>query len=171
MVPDLGRRPAAMRSQEKRLSIDGNYRDPERSAGYQVRRCHRRFDRLLTSYLAPHGLKTGFWYYLRILWIEDGVSQKHLSALTNVAENTTASLLNMMVADGLVTRTRDEHDGRKFRIHLTEKGRALESELIDYAGDINRVASAGIEPGEMDICLSVLRGMSDNLADAFEGLS
>ncbi len=150
------------------MLIDGKHLDPERSAGYQVRRCHRRFDRLLTSYLARHGLKTGFWYYLRILWIEDGVSQKELSALTNVAENTTASLLNMMVAEGLVTRTRDEHDRRKVRIHLTERGRSLEAELIDYAADLNMVAAAGVTPAEMETCLSVLRRMSANLAEALE---
>lgn len=53
--------------------------DPEQSLGYQVRRCHRRFDRLLSAYLARHDLKTGFWYYLRVLWLKDGVTQKYLT--------------------------------------------------------------------------------------------
>ncbi|MCJ2187603.1 MarR family winged helix-turn-helix transcriptional regulator [Novosphingobium beihaiensis] len=145
--------------------------DPEKSAGYQVRRCHRRFDRLLNSYLARHDLKTGFWYYLRILWIQDGVSQKYLSDMTNVAENTTASIINAMVNEGLVTRERDKQDKRKFCIRLTERGRALEGELMHYAAQINRVAAAGIDPAEIDLCLSVLRRMSENLADAFADLS
>lgn len=142
--------------------------DPGTSAGYQVRRCHRRFDRLLTSYLSRHGLKTGFWYYLRILWIQDGVSQKYLSDMTNVAENTTASILNSMAQEGLITRERNKHDKRKFDVCLTDKGRALESELMGYAAKINDVAAEGIDQAEIDQCLTVLEKMSTNLARAFE---
>ncbi|MFK5073796.1 MarR family winged helix-turn-helix transcriptional regulator, partial [Klebsiella pneumoniae] len=75
---------------------------PTRSLGYQVRRCHRRFDRLLSSRLARHGLDTGFWYYLRVLWHGDGVNQKYLSDATGVAENTTAKLITAMEKRGLV---------------------------------------------------------------------
>ena len=65
---------------------------PDQSAGYQVRRCHRRLDRLLHYYLGKHDLKSGYWYYLRVLWMNDEVSQKCLSDMANVAENTTAVL-------------------------------------------------------------------------------
>jgi len=150
------------------LPTKTNHLDPELSAGYQVRRCHRRFDRLLNAYLAKHSLKTGFWYYLRVLWTKDGVSQKYLSDMTNVAENTTASIINTMVTEGMVTRTRDENDRRKFSIRLTDRGKSLEGELMHYAADINRVATAGIAQSELDLCLSVLRRMSENLAEAFD---
>lgn len=133
-----------------------------------MRRCHRRFDRLLNYYLGKHDLKSGFWYYLRILWINDDVSQKYLSDMTNVAENTTASIINAMVAEGLVTRERDQQDKRKFCIRLTKRGRELEQELIQYPAQINRLASAGIEQAEIDTCLSVLKRMSENLASTFE---
>lgn len=145
-------------------------RDPDSSAGYQVRKCHRRFDRLLQAHLAGHGLKTGYWYYLRVLWIEDGLSQKALSERTNVVENTTATMINGMVRDGLVERRRDDQDKRKSRIELTEYGRSLETELMHYAVDINRIAAAGIDESEVRTCLSVLQRMSENLACAFDDL-
>ncbi len=138
--------------------------NPELSAGYQVRRCHRRFDRLLTSYLAAHAIKTGYWYYLRVLWIKDGVTQKCLSDMTNVAENTTTAILNSMAADGLLVRERDQRDRRKFNIWLTARGKALESELLHYASQINRIAASGISEDDMVVCLSVLRRLSDNIA-------
>ncbi len=137
--------------------------DPEKSLGYQVRRCHRRFDRLLSAYLAPHDLKAGFWYYLRVLWIGDGVTQKYLSDMTNVTENTTVAMINGMVAHGLIERTRDKEDRRKLRINLTDRGKALETEIMQYAIDINRIAQTGIDPEEVRICASVLRRMSANL--------
>lgn len=137
--------------------------DPEKSLGYQVRRCHRRFDRLLNFYLNRHDLKTGFWYYLRVLWRGDGVTQKFLSEKTNVTENTTVAMINGMVAHGLVDRIRDTTDRRKIRICLTDRGSALEAELMHYAVEINRVAQAGIDPEEIATCASVLRRMSINL--------
>ncbi|EQB11145.1 MarR family winged helix-turn-helix transcriptional regulator [Sphingobium lactosutens] len=144
--------------------------DPEESLGYQVRRCHRRFDRLLNAYLSRHGLKSGFWYYLRVLWLGEGVTQKYLSDMTNVAENTTVTMINGMVAQGLVERTRDASDRRKLRIFLTDRARALEQEMMQYAIDINQVALAGIDPQEVEICASVLRRMSANLKAELESL-
>lgn len=122
----------------------------------------------MSVFLARHGLKIGFWYYLRVLWIQDGVTQKYLSDMTNVAENTTATIVNSMVNEGLVTREREESDRRKFRVSLTERGKALKGELLHYAAEINQIATADISPEELEQCLSVLRRMSGNLAEAFE---
>lgn len=144
--------------------------NPENSLGYLVRRCHRRFDRLLNAHLNTHGLKAGFWYYLRALWIEDDVTQKHLSDVTNVTETTTVSLINGMVDYGLVTRTRSIVDKRKMQVKLTGKGRDLEKELMHYAIEINEIARAGISPKKLAICADVLKRMSENLQAAFEQL-
>ena len=38
-----------------------------RSLGFQTRRCHRAFDRVLNATLGPVGLSSGFWYFLRAL--------------------------------------------------------------------------------------------------------
>ncbi|ODP38131.1 MarR family transcriptional regulator [Sphingomonas turrisvirgatae] len=136
---------------------------PDRSLGRQVRACHRGFDRLLNARLSSHKLKTGYWYYLRALWSEDGVTQKRLSDLTNVTETTTVSLINGMIEAGLVTRTRDTVDRRKFAVNLTEEGRALEGELMHHAIEINEVAARGIAKRELETCLSVLARMIRNL--------
>lgn len=128
-----------------------------------MRASHRGFDRLLNARLARHGLKSGFWYYLRALWEEDGITQKRLSDLTNVTETTTVSLIGAMAEAGLVTRQREPGDRRKIRVNLTAKGRALEQELMPYAIEINAVASRGIPADELATCLSVLIRMTANL--------
>ncbi|GAA5049033.1 hypothetical protein GCM10023208_06880 [Erythrobacter westpacificensis] len=110
----------------------------------------------------------GYWYYLRILWLGDGVSQKYLSDQTNVAENTTASIISSMVQEGLVTRERDKRDKRKFRINLTERGRELEGELLHYAARINEKARQGIDDDEVIACMSTLKRMSENLEEEFK---
>ena len=135
-----------------------------------IRRCHRRFDRLLSFYLSPRGVKTGFWYYLRVLWIRDGVTQKYLSDTTNVSENTTVSMIAAMAKANLVTRQKDDVDRRKIIVSLTDKGKALEDRLIGHVKRINDVATKGIDRAELDVCARVLTRMSDNLAAEWEQL-
>ncbi len=52
---------------------------PSESSGYLVRDAHRAFQRLLERRIAPHGITRGQWYFLRVLWTEDGPSQRELS--------------------------------------------------------------------------------------------
>ncbi|WP_256869250.1 MarR family winged helix-turn-helix transcriptional regulator [Sphingobium lactosutens] len=138
-------------------------RMPEKSFGYLVRRCHRRFDRLLNARLATHDIKTGFWYYLRVLWIRDQVTQKYLSDMTNVAENTTVTMIEGMVNSGLVQREVDATDKRKRLVGLTPYGRSLENKLMGHAVEINRIATRGIKEEDLEVSRRVLARMSENL--------
>lgn len=136
---------------------------PDESLGFQVRRCHRAFDRLLNAYLSREGLTSGFWYFLRALWQENGATQKRLSQLNNVTEPTTVTTLNAMTRGGLVRRERDAADGRKLNVFLTPRGAALKGELMPMAYRINEIAGAGVSPEDLATTLRVLRRMSENL--------
>jgi len=136
---------------------------PDDSLGFQVRRCHRAFDRVLNAYLGREGLTSGFWYFLRALWQENGATQKRLSQLNNVTEPTTVTTLNAMTRIGLVRRERNIDDRRKLNVFLTPRGEALRAELMPYAFRINAIASEGIPAAELETCLSVLKRMSANL--------
>lgn len=137
--------------------------DPGKSIGYQVRLAHRALDRLLSARLAQHGLKTGYWYYLRVLWSEEGLTQKQLSDLINVKENTTVAMILGMEKDGLVSRVRHATDRRKINVFLTEKGRGLQDELLPLANEINQLAKQGIPPKDLKTCLKVLDLVQKNL--------
>ena len=136
---------------------------PDKSLGFNVRRAHRAFDRLLNANLMRHKLSTGFWYYLRVLWIDNGLTQKELSKRNNVTENTTTSTVLSMTREGLVTRERDADDNRKRIVRLTPKALKLRTLLLPYARQVNEVARRNISTEELDICLDVLKRMSANL--------
>ena len=136
---------------------------PKASLGYQVRIAHRAFDRLLAARLAPFGLKAGYWYYLRVLWLREGLTQKELGDAINVKENTTVAMILGMEKDGLLTRKRDEIDRRKMCVYLTPKGRDLEKKLMHLAPEINEAATKGISKRELEKCLMVLHHVSENL--------
>ena len=137
---------------------------PDRSLGFQVRRCHRAFDRALNAHLAREGLSSGFWHFLRALWQEDGATQKRLAQLNNVTEPTAVTMLAAMGRLGLVDRVRNERDRRKINVFVTPKGRALKADLMPYAHRINDVAGEGISAEDLATCLRVLKRMSENLS-------
>lgn len=141
--------------------------DCSQSFGFAVRRAHRAFDRALQRRLVPHGINTAYWYYLRALWDEDGLTQKQLSERTGVAENTTTATIAGMVKDGLVTRTRTQDDRRKWRIGLTPRARKLRDELLPCAAQVNAAAARGLDPRDLARFLEVVEQMTASLgADA-----
>lgn len=135
----------------------------ERSLGFQVRRCHRAFDRALNAHLGPEGLASGYWYFLRALWQENGATQRRLAQLNNVTEPTAVTTLRAMDGLGLIERRRNTEDRRKVNVFLTPKGEALEGELMHHARRINKVAGKGVSAEDLETCLRVLKTMSDNL--------
>lgn len=136
---------------------------PDQSLGFQVRRCHRAFDRVLNARLAPAGLSSGFWYFLRALWQENGATQRRLAQLNNVTEPTAVTVLAAMERLDLIRRHRNVQDRRKINVFLTPRGQAMEADLIPTAARINALAGEGVSPADLATCLSVLKRMSDNL--------
>src|SRR2546421_10530093 len=96
---------------DRRRSKDGGY-PPIESAGYLVRDAHRAFQKLLEKRIVAHGITRGQWYFLRVLWIQDGLSQRELSARVGMMEPTTVIALRSMEKAGLIRRARMSGDKR-----------------------------------------------------------
>ena len=137
---------------------------PGRSIGYLLRDCYRSFSRALEVRIKPHGVGVGQWFFLRELWEEDGLTQGDLSARAGMTAPTTVVAIRRMVDDGLVLREPDDQDRRKVRIHLTEKGRRFRDELLPFAFDVNKVATADFSQEEIRQFRSFVERMKKNLA-------
>ncbi len=141
----------------------------EGSVGYQLRMANRAVQRYLQSQIEPHGVTLGMWYFLRALWLEDGLTQRELSQRIGTMEPTTLSALATMERSGLVTRERDPHDRRKLCVRLTERGRSLQSKLIPCANEVIERATTGMSGEERARLISCLAQVQRNLADAPSG--
>ena len=112
----------ASRPGKPRKTADGRAEfPPAESSGYLVRDAHRAFQRLLEKRIAPYGVARGQWYFLRVLWTEDGLSQRELSARVGMMEPTTVIALRSMERAGLIRRVRSSDDKRKAQVWLTPK--------------------------------------------------
>ena len=116
---------------------------PRLSSGYLVRDAHRAFQRLLERRIAPYGVTRGQWYFLRVLWNADGLSQRELSARVGMMEPTTVIALRSMERSGLIRRVRSNDDRRKVRVTLTAKAKRLRHELLGRGADHHRGGGSG----------------------------
>ena len=133
------------------------------SSGYLVREAHRAFQRLLERRIAPYGVSRGQWYFLRVLWTDDGLSQRELSARVGMMEPTTAIALRSMERCGLVRRVRSSDDRRKVRVLLTAKAKRLRNELLGVARSITDAAEQGVSARDLASFRRVVERMTANL--------
>ena len=153
----------ASRRSDKRQTMDGAEFPLAQSSGFLVRDANRAFQRLLEKRIAPHGIARGQWYFLRVLWSEDGLSQRELSARVGTMEPTTVIALRSMEKVGLVRRVRSADDKRRSQVWLTPKAQRLRNELLALARGITDEAEHGIAREDLASFRRIVARMTANL--------
>jgi MarR family transcriptional regulator, organic hydroperoxide resistance regulator len=136
----------------------------ESSVGYQVRMANRALQRYRQTLVGPFGITTGMWFFLRVLWEKDGLTQRELSNRVGTREPTALVALRAMQKARLVKRVRNGSDKRKVNIFLTAKGRALQKQLLPLAVHVVDTALKGFSPLETRQLSSMLKRIQKNLA-------
>jgi len=136
---------------------------PDESSGYLVRDAHRAFQRLLERRIAAHGVTRGQWYFLRVLWNEDGLTQRELSARVGMMEPTTVIALRGMEKSGLIRRLRSTDDRRRSHVWLTAKAQRMRKPLLALARGITEEAEADISRGDLLRFRRAIARMTANL--------
>ena len=153
---------AARRSTKRRSAGTVEFPLAE-SSGFLVRDANRAFQRLLEKRIARYGVARGQWYFLRVLWSEDGLSQRELSARVGTMEPTTVIALRSMEKSGLIRRVRSTEDKRRSHVWLTAKARRLRDELLALARGITDAAEDGIDRRDLALFRRVIARMTANL--------
>lgn len=123
----------------------------------------RGFNRALQIRLSGHGISFGQWIFLRILWTEDGQSQRELSRLAGVTEPTTHTALQRLDGLGLIKRRNLPGNNRRQHVFLTEQGKALRQQLEPMAVEVNDVAAEGLDEDTQRVLRNALLRMIENL--------
>jgi DNA-binding MarR family transcriptional regulator len=152
-----------MSAPEARDRTDDIWLDPHESPGYLVRDANIAVGKALRRRLAEYGMTLGQYYFMRALWIEEGLSQRELSRRVGTTEPTTASVLRLLEKNGLVRRVRNRRDRRTINIFPTQKGRSLKSELLRMAININEIATDGFSAADVEKLKQLMMAMKANL--------
>ena len=154
---------------KQRNAADSTDLRPEKSAGYLVRDTHLLFAKALRTRLQTHQITPGQWYFLRALWVEEGLSQRELSRRVGTTEPTTVSALRLLARNGMIERVRNPKDRRTINIFLTDRARAMKAELMPVAIEVNDVATAGLSDEEFTQLRALLQKVRENLSAAAQG--
>jgi MarR family transcriptional regulator, organic hydroperoxide resistance regulator len=138
---------------------------PNDRMAHLIRDTERAFRKALQIRLAAHGVPFGHWTFLRVLWENDGITQKELSAHAGVMDPTTFAAMKAMQAQGYIVRKQLPTNRKNVYIHLTAKGRSLKNKLVPLAEDTNRISTGRISPDELTTARKVLLTMIENLAE------
>ena len=138
---------------------------PEDRLAHLVKDAWRAYVRALQTRLTAHAVSFGHWTMLRVLWEEDGLTQRELSARAGVMEPTTYSAIQAMLKLGYVRRKQTPENKKNVYIFLTPKGRALKKTLVPLAREVNDIAVAGLSKKAVDTTRSTLLGIIENLAE------
>jgi len=125
----------------------------------------RRFSRSLLIRLAQHDITFGHWVFLRILWAEDGLSQRRLSELANLTEPTTHTALAKLEQLGYLERRNLDGNRRRQHAFLTPAGRALRETLEPMAIEVNDISLQGISEAEREGLRRILTQIIANLEE------
>lgn len=138
----------------------------KKSLGYQLRITSILMQRKLQRGLVEHGVSLGMWYFLRVLWEDDGLTQRELSSIVGTMEPTTLTAVKSMEKAGLVIRKRNKQDKRKINVFLTEKGQSLKPILSELAAHVINDATKGFSERELDILLDLLSCIQSNVRES-----
>lgn len=144
------------------------YADPNNSLGYLCRIAFRSFSRALEKRTAPHGVTAGQWRFLRVLWREDGLTQRELSRRVGMREPTTVTAVKSLEKSGLARRKQSEEDRRKIHVFLTPKAKKLQATLAPCVAEVNEIAIEGLDPKEVEVLRRLLQQVGRNLAPELE---
>ncbi len=128
-----------------------------------VRLAARAFNRSLQIRLNTEGVTFGQWIFLRILWTNDGLSQRELSEKAQLTEPTAHTALLRMEELGFITRQNVGGNKRRQHAFLTEKGWALRDRLEPLAVETNALAVEGLSEEEVRALRRALGLMIRNL--------
>ena len=132
------------------------------SFGHLVRTVARHVDRAMALRVAEQGLTIAEYYVLRELYIDDGLTQRELSARLNLTEPAMLLTVRAMHEKKLVRRARDTNDRRKINVFLAAGGKRLQAPLHEHALAVNALARAGISDAQIVRLRTTLDRMATN---------
>lgn len=129
-----------------------------------VKNAWRAMVRALQIRLIEHNVSFGHWSFLRILWEEDGLTQRELADRSGMTTPTTFTAINAMETLGYVRREQKSGNKKNVYIFLTPEGRKLESKLLPLAEEINAASVQGLDAADIQAARRVLESIAANLA-------
>jgi DNA-binding MarR family transcriptional regulator len=115
------------------------------------------------------GVRPRHYAVLMALATEDGQSQRQLSARLGIHRNAMVTAIDLLEADGLVTRMAHPEDRRAFAITLTDRARGLLPDLDEAGQALEDAITVPLSAAERNILRELLQRIAAG-ADLIPGV-
>ncbi|CAM3971591.1 MarR family winged helix-turn-helix transcriptional regulator [Bordetella tumulicola] len=149
------------------LNVLDHWREavPDDRLAHLIKDATRALVRGLQMRLAEHNVSFGHWTFLRILWEQDGLTQRELSEQAGVMEPTTFAAMRAMEQLGYIERKHLPGNKKNIHVFLTRTGRALKKKLVPLAEEVNAIGTRGLKATEIKTARKVLLAIITNMAE------
>ena len=96
------------------------------------------------------GLRVPEWRVLACLYDQDGLMITQLAKYSLLEQSRMTRIVDQMEKRGLVVRKSDKGDGRRVRVHLTDTGQKLSSEVVEEAREHERTLLSALNQSDAD---------------------
>lgn len=135
--------------------------DINKSIGFLLSKAYQRAWAIMRAELETYDLTPPQFGLLAFLWQQDGLTQAELSEKGQIDRTTVGGLVDRLEKIGLVERRQHPKDRRAYMIHLTDRGREMESPLSACAERALTIFTKRLneqEIAELRRMLEILRG-------------
>jgi len=130
----------------------------------QIGLLYRTMMKALETETAPLGVGSGRISYLFMLYIKEGLTQQEMANRLQADKGAVARTLAQLEEQGYVDRQPDPADKRVTRVYLTEKSKALQSDLEKAVERVITRLKENIAVDEEDIIKLQMKQMLDSLS-------
>jgi DNA-binding MarR family transcriptional regulator len=134
---------------------------PTRAIGFLLAQVGAHAARRFAERLAPLGLKPSDAGILRLLNEAGGLSQQQLASRLHMHASALVALVDDLESRGLVDRQRHAEDRRAHALHLTDKGRAMLSDIGRVAREHAESICSALTKDERETLAGLLRRIAD----------
>lgn len=138
------------------------------NGGFLISKVKQVQGRVFEKMLTQHGISEfngAQGRILFVLWEEDNIPIKQLSAQTGLAKTTLTSMLDRLENLGHIQRRYSSSDRRTVRITLTEKAKNLKNNYEKVSSEMNEIFYSGFTDSEIIAFENYLERILTNLTE------
>ncbi len=108
------------------------------------------------------------WVILDALYKKDGISQTELANHSFKDAPTTSRIIDLLIKKGLVERERFDNDRRRYKVFLTEKGKADYETALPAVHQLRKQGWQGLSDEDYDTYLRIMNQIFRNFDKSSE---
>jgi len=145
--------------------MGGFWMEIQESLGYLLNTSARYIKRKLEIQLKSYDITTSQWAVLKLLSVENNLSQAEIAEKTNTDRATCGSIIDKLISKRLIQKELSENDRRSYIVKILPTALAIIDEVSSLAEDVNQLALEGLSATDISNLNKCLTTIIKNLDD------